>query len=378
MKPYLLVSGDFVRSGGMDMANFSLASYLADQGHEVHLVAHRVAEELAHRPNVRVHRTPKPLRSYLLGETFLNHVGRYWAARLENRGGRVIVNGGNCQWRTSNWVHYVHAAYQPDGEGSIYRRMKRALSHRIFLANERRALLKSSLIITNSAGTQADVTRCYPVAPERVHTVYYGVDQEHFRPPTAEERVASRAALGWPADRPVVLFAGALSDDRKGFGCVFEAWKMLCADATWDVELAVAGDGSTLPAWKQRAAEAGLSRRIHFLGFQNGISRVMAACDALVSPTQYEAYGLAVQEALCSGLPAFVTARAGIAERYPSSLNELLIRNPKDVAELCRRLQDWRKRMDHYRDTVSDFSRELRARTWDHACAQLVELIESA
>jgi glycosyltransferase involved in cell wall biosynthesis len=377
MKPYLLVSGDFVRAGGMDMANFSLARYLADRGQEVHLVAHRVAEELARRPNVRVHRTPKPLNSYLLGETFLDRVGRYWAARLENRGARVVVNGGNCRWNTSNWVHYVHAAYEPHGEGSIVRRVKRALSHRMFLANERRALLTSSLIITNSVNTQADVTRCYRIPPERVHTVYYGIDQERFRPPTFDERVASRAAFGWTLERPVVLFAGALGDERKGFSCVFDAWKALCEGSSWDVDIAVAGTGSTLPAWRRRAAAAGLSARIHFLGFHRNISEVMAACDALVSPARYEAYGLAVQEALCSGLPAFVSASAGIAERYPSSLHDLLIGDPNDVAELCDRLRRWRKRMDDYRAGVAEFSRELRERTWDHACAQIVELIES-
>jgi glycosyltransferase involved in cell wall biosynthesis len=362
----------------MDMANFSLARYLAGRGHEVHLVAHRVADELASLPNVRVHRSPKPLRSYMLGETFLDRMGRYWAARLESRGGRVVVNGGNCLWKASNWVHYVHAVYQPEVEGSMLRRARQALTHRIFLSNERRALLRSSLIITNSAATQADVTRCYAVRPERVHTVHYGIDQELFRPTTLAERAEARAALGWAAERPVVLFAGALGDERKGFASLFAAWKALCEEPAWDVDLAVAGAGFTLPSWRRQAAEAGLTSRIHFLGFHGAMPQVMAACDALVSPARYEAYGLAVQEALCSGLPAFVTARAGIAERYPKSLHELLIQAPDDAAELCSRLRAWREQMEQYRDRVSDFSRELRAHTWDQACARVVELIESA
>jgi glycosyltransferase involved in cell wall biosynthesis len=318
------------------------------------------------------------LRSYLLGETFLDRMGRYWAARLENRGGRVVVNGGNCLWNASNWVHYVHAAYQPEGGGSMLRRARRTLAHRIFLLNERRALLRSRLIITNSARTQADVTRCFAVPVERVHAVHYGIDHERFRPATSGERVAARAGLGWAAERPVVLFAGALGDERKGFASLFAAWKALCADPAWDVDLAVAGAGFTLPSWKGKAADAGLASRIHFLGFHGAMPQVMAACDALVSPAQYEAYGLAVQEALCSGLPAFVTASAGIAERYPKSLRDLLIRDPGDVGELCARLRDWRERMQDYRDRVAEFSRELRAHTWERACARVVELIESA
>jgi hypothetical protein len=66
MKPYLLVTGDFVRTGGMDRANFALADYLARQGGEVHLVAHRVDPQLLSYSNVQFHRVPKIANSYFL------------------------------------------------------------------------------------------------------------------------------------------------------------------------------------------------------------------------------------------------------------------------------------------------------------------------
>jgi glycosyltransferase involved in cell wall biosynthesis len=378
MKPYLLVSGDFVRTGGMDVANFSLARYLADQGREVHLVAHRVAEELMERPNVRVHRAPKPLRSYFLGEPLLDRLGRFWASRLEDRGGRVLVNGGNCGWKASNWVHYVHAAYEPEAGGSLAGRTKRTLARQVFLANERRSLSQARLIITNSARTQADVARRFAVPPERLRTVYYGTDAERFHPPSPVERASARAALGWAAGRAVVLFTGNMGDERKGFDSLFEAWKTLCGDAAWDADLAVAGSCAALSLWRARAETSGMRSRIHFIGFRQDMARVLAAADLLISPTRYEAYGLAVHEALCSSLPAFVTKSAGIAERYPAALDHLLIRDPGDTAELCGRLRHWRARMDEYRAAIADFSRELRSRTWEHACSQIVDLIESA
>ena len=43
MKPYLIVTGDFVKTGGMDRANYALARYVAERGAETHLVAYRVA-----------------------------------------------------------------------------------------------------------------------------------------------------------------------------------------------------------------------------------------------------------------------------------------------------------------------------------------------
>src|SRR5208337_2677613 len=38
MKPFLLISGDFVKTGGMDRANHALATYLANSKIETHIV----------------------------------------------------------------------------------------------------------------------------------------------------------------------------------------------------------------------------------------------------------------------------------------------------------------------------------------------------
>ena len=112
---------------------------------------------------------------------------------------------------------------------------------------------------------------------------------------------------------------GALGDVRKGFDTLFEAWRRLVGDPGWDARLVVVGTGTSLPSWRARAVDEGLGGSIAFLGFRDDVPDVLAACDLLVSPTRYEAYGLNVQEALCTGLPAIVSAGAGIAERYPEA-----------------------------------------------------------
>ncbi|MGH7272381.1 MAG: glycosyltransferase family 4 protein, partial [Polyangiaceae bacterium] len=69
--PYVIVSGDFVRTGGMDQANYALASYLARRGRTVHLVAYRASSDLVARPGVVFHRIPKPAGAYTLGGPLL-------------------------------------------------------------------------------------------------------------------------------------------------------------------------------------------------------------------------------------------------------------------------------------------------------------------
>jgi glycosyltransferase involved in cell wall biosynthesis len=118
-----------------------------------------------------------------------------------------------------------------------------------------------------------------------------------------------------------------------------------------------------------------LAERIKFLGFRQDVPAVLAACDALVHPARYEAYGLSVQEALCRGLPALVSVTAGVAERYPDELHGLLIPDPEDAADLARRLQTWRRDRERIRAKVARLSNCLRSHTWDDMAGQIVHLI---
>ncbi|WP_224364808.1 glycosyltransferase family 4 protein [Hyalangium versicolor] len=378
MRPYTLVSGDFVATGGMDRANLALASYLARQGGVVRVVAHRVAPELLAYSNVRFIRVPKPANAYLLGEPLLDAAGRYWGLRTLAEGGEVVVNGGNCTVPGVNWIHYVHAAYASEGTGSVVRRLKTVASHRYYRYTERRAIRRARLVIANAERTREHILKATGIPPERVHVLYLGSDPERFRLTTPEERHAARAALGWPETRKVALFVGALGDRRKGFDTLFEAWARLCARGDWDVELKVAGGGAQREAWEREVRTRGLGERIQFLGFRKDMPALMAAADLLVSPTRYESYGLGVHEALCTGLPALVSRAAGVAERYPPALSALLLDDPDDSGELVRRLEAWRAQGSALAPHVAELSATLRAWTWDRMAEEMVGLLERA
>ena len=375
--PWLLVSGDFTPLGGMDRANHGLARYLAGTlGAEVHLVTHRAWDDLAALPDLEVRPVPRPWGSHLLGMPLLDRAGRREARRLAPTGARVVVNGGNCAWGDINWVHYVHAAWTPLAAGGPARRAKAALAHRYALATERDCLRRARLVVANSDRTRDDLIRLLGVPAGRVHRVYYGSDPGQFRPPTEPERSEARGRLGWADDRPVVAFVGALGDRRKGFDTLLAAWRELAAGSGWDARLAVVGSGASLPAWRARATAWGLGDSVQFLGFREDVPAILAASDVLVSPARYEAYGLNVHEALCSGLPALASASSGVAERYPTGLRGLLLPGPDDPADLAARLRAWRADRAGYRLAVEALGRTLRERTWDHCAAEIVALAE--
>ena len=372
---WVLVSGDFTPLGGMDAANWGLARHLARTA-RVELVTHRAWPDLIEMPNLTLHAVRRPFNKHVLGEWFLNRAGRSVAAA--NPTARVVVNGGNCSWNDVNWVHYVHTAYaSPTGLGtSRLRRWKQAWHARRSLRLEREVLTASRVVVCNSHLSARHVVELVGVPEDRVQVVYYGVDALRFGPISPSEKAAARVSLGWD-DRPWVVFVGAMGDARKGFDTLYEAWKINCREATWDANLAVVGRGSAVEAWQARAKADGLADRVRFLGFRTDVPPILAAADLMVHPARYEAYGLGVQEALCRGLPVMVSAGAGIAERYPADLRELLIRDPENAVELAASLRHWHGEIEQWAARIAPFSEVLRGWTWDDMAAEFATTVSS-
>ena len=376
-KPYVIVSGDFVKTGGMDRANYALADHLSRRGDEVHLVAYRAEATLLARPNVRLHRVRKPLGSYTLGRPLLDRAGQRVAAELMPRGGRVVVNGGNCRWGDVNWVHHINVLDTPKPGGTAFRRFKTYFDYHAHTRAERSALAMARTLITTCEKNRDDLIARFGLPPDRIEVVYYGNDPDVFRPASPAEKADARARLGWSAERPVYLFVGALGDRRKGFDTLYAAWALLCSDPTWDANLVVVGDGAERPSWEAKAAAAGLSERITFLGFRPDVPELFRACDAHVLPSRYEGYSLVTQEAICCGLPAFVTRTAGIAERFEGELAEaLLIADPDDAPALAQSLRTWRDRAESVCPALDAFSARLRGFTWDHMAERITTILD--
>jgi glycosyltransferase involved in cell wall biosynthesis len=377
-RPWLIVAGDLTPLGGMDRANHALALHLADRGVELHVVAHRVWDDVRRSRSVTVEEVSRPFGRHLLGSPLLAAAGRRAWRRLAGRAGCVMVNGGNCTLAGANWVHYVHAAHTPTAPATSLGRAKTWVSHQLDVAAERAALGAARLVICNSRRTARDVVERVGVDPVRVAVVYYGSAPGHFGPVSPADRLDARRALGRPDDRPLVGFVGALGDRRKAFDTVFDAWTALCRQPSWDADLVVLGAGAELDLWRQRAEARQLGDRIAFLGFRPDVARVLAALDAVVHPARYEAYGLSVHEAVCRGLPAIVSASAGVAERYLPELADLLVDDPDDAGELEARLLRWRGAIERYRHLVMPLAASLRARTWGEMSRQIVDLVEQA
>ncbi len=204
--PWLIVAGGLHARGGMDKANAALAAYLLGRGHDVHLVCHAVAPELAAHTRATVHLAPLPAGSILLGEHYLSRLGRRVARDVRARWprARVVANGGNCVSHDVNWVHAVHHAWPPaDEDAPAWFRAKNRLWQLRARRRERRALRAARVVVANSARTRRDLIERVGVEAGRVHTVYLG--SELREEATRVERAEARRRLGVAGDAPVVV-----------------------------------------------------------------------------------------------------------------------------------------------------------------------------
>lgn len=387
--PFVIVTGDFVPTGGMDRANLALAQYLFSQpgiASSLHLVAHRLEPSLLRQPGIHFHKVPKILKSYWLSGPLLDLSGRIQARKYHPF---VVVNGGNCRtpFATANWVHYVHAHWSPGQNQGVplnwFRKVKNNLAHRDFLRHERIALQRCRIIIANSHLTARHLVNHYQIDPARIHVVYYGTDQDLLSPVTDAQRISARESLGLGGSTPAVFFVGALGDSRKGFDILYQAWSTLCQKNNWDAHLFVVGSGASLPYYQQKTMGDKLNRNITFLGFRHDVPHLLGAADLLVSPTRYEAYGLNVHEALCRNIPVLVSSTAGIAERFAAiNTDSNKISMTFDISHshesLTSALLSWRQNQAACKSLASAVGATLRDKSWSDRMAELVHLLLDA
>lgn len=376
--PWIVVAGGVHRHGGTDRANYALVDYLLKNEIPVHVVANNVDSELTRRKGMQAHIVPRPARSWLLGEQLLWLKAYRIARKLtrQNPSTRVVVNGGNCPWADVNWVHYVHhAARRPLKQGPWLHRLKHKLAESIGSVKEAASLKIARVIVTNSDITRQQIIANLGVSPAKVFAIRLGAESD-WAPPTEPERLRCRALFQQTSGRPLIAFVGAIGyDQNKGLDTVWRAWNILCQNANWDGDLIVAGDGPALPGWRRLVAASTLQNRVRFLGFTKEIPELLAAADLLVSPARYESFGLNVQEAICRGIPAIVTAHAGVAELYPSEFRDLLLPDPDNFQDLAARIAQWRVSIEHWRAVVPTLSAALRKYSWENMACRFYSLV---
>jgi glycosyltransferase involved in cell wall biosynthesis len=162
----------------------------------------------------------------------------------------------------------------------------------------------------------AEYYQSYGIAPGRIFSVPYAVDNAFFRDKAkaaARERESWRRQLGLEAGRTIILFASKLSQVKRGAD-LLEAYIQMSPDQIREPTpyLLFIGEGDQRPSLEKRARSMNWNS-IKFLGFKNQteLPRYYDLCDVLVLPSVFEPWGLVINEAMNAGRAVVVSDQVG-------------------------------------------------------------------
>jgi glycosyltransferase involved in cell wall biosynthesis len=238
---------------------------------------------------------------------------------------RVYWQAMRACWSTGTPV-YVRGDSQLRDDGSPWKRGAKRVVYPWFLRRFAACL---------SVGTRSEEYFRYYGARRIVRSPHF-VDNEAFASAAAGARAAGRAGFGIAPGDLVVLFAGKLVPKKRPEDLITALERAALPRAT----ALLAGDGVLREHCESAARKAGI--RAVFAGFQNQseMPKAYAAADVLVLPSGWkETWGLAVNEAMACGLPAFVSDAAGCAADLIIPGKTGATFPPGDVDRLAKLLQ---------------------------------------
>lgn len=183
----------------------------------------------------------------------------------------------------------------------------------------RRAIGGSAeVVVVNSTYTAANFGQAAGRA--RVRVVHYSVDTDRFRPGRisprhARERLELRSTgpvLGlvaqltpWKGQDDAIRMLAALRRRRPG------ARLLLLGGAKFATGFTRYDNQAYERRLRADAARLGLGSSVHFLGHRADLPEILPALDLLVLPSWEEPFGIALLEAMATGLPVVATSVGG-------------------------------------------------------------------
>lgn len=178
---------------------------------------------------------------------------------------------------------------------------------------ERAVYGRASQAIVLSSAFREILAGQFGVERERIHVIPGGVEVDRFA--SAPPRDRCRSALGWPADRPIVLCVRRLVR-RVGVDVLIESALAVRARVP-DALILLAGTGPLRAELEARINALGLENTVQLIGFvaDELLPLAYRAADLTVVPTTaLEGFGLITVESLAAGTPCVVTPVGGLAE----------------------------------------------------------------
>lgn len=195
----------------------------------------------------------------------------------------------------------------------------------------RYALGRSDAVTSVSEYLKNETYRVFGVQRE-IEVIPNFIDPERFHPQAAP-RIRGCFSKGPEA---VLMHVSNFRPVKRSL-LVIEAFPQVLA--RHKATLVMVGDGPERGPCEARARELGIRDRVRFLGSQADVENILPAADVFVLPSEYESFGLAVLEAMASGVVPVATKAGGLPEVVRDGVDGVLVPEA-EMAGLGDRIAD--------------------------------------
>jgi glycosyltransferase involved in cell wall biosynthesis len=316
---------------------------LGQRGHPVTVATPRLHRQFPNLTGVRYHlyrvARPHPSISHftnLLGATIaLRNVPPHDVAMAGSYDAALALGLAGVAPRTP-LVFLFHSEFYSEWVQS--RALARRLILRYMAAAERRVFELSARIVAVSEFSARQIASRAPAAANRVRVVPTGVETNFFTP--ADSKVTARAALGLPADEPLVLGVGRLAGVKQ-FDRLITAFTVACTRGL-QARLVIAGGGPERARLDHLISTYGMGGRIQLAGYCDPprLRAYMQAADLQVCTSAFENLSLAILEGMACGTPVLGTPGGGTPQLI-GQVDPALVLADDHAHTLADALPDW-------------------------------------
>ena len=210
---------------------------------------------------------------------------------------------------------------------------------------------------------------------QRIRIVPGGVDTDRFSPSKASQEI--RASAYRHAEFVILLVASLSKFNRyKGVDVLLRSFAVALHSGR-NALLAIIGEGPLRRVYETLAKSLGISNSVYFAGevSDEELPALIASADAFVMPSVRgpESYGLAVLEAMSSGVPPIVTNLPGISELVYNRSDGLVV-EAGNTHSLCKAIELIRDD-EILRKTLSINARiKALERTWNQVAQKMARV----
>jgi glycosyltransferase involved in cell wall biosynthesis len=196
---------------------------------------------------------------------------------------------------------------------------------------------KATRLFSISRVTHARNLNAFPLPPERITQLYYGIDFRPYKPPSSlEQRQQVRRALKVPVNGLLLGIPGRINRGKGQMQWVQALSVLAMKPLTVDWHAVIIGEASGEDALEggykaqlvERITALGLSSRVTLAGFQSQMAQCLQAIDIAAIPSHNEAFGFSVIEAMAAGCAVIGSNSGAIPELINADVGLLV--NPDD------------------------------------------------